>query len=184
MKTCRKCGASKPLGMFHRMTASSDGHHTQCKACKTSYAALWYAANRDVQLAKQRVYRKANPGRMQQWREANPDYYRDRERRLAEDPDYRKSRAQRRAAYYKRLRAAVLQKLGGCCCKCGFKDPRALQIDHIEGGGNQELGSIPRTQYLRKVISEAPGVYQLLCANCNWIKRWENGEHRSPTRDL
>jgi hypothetical protein len=29
----------------------------------------------------------------------------------------------------------------------------------------------------RAVLSDTSGKYQLLCANCNWIKRFENGEH-------
>lgn len=68
--------------------------------------------------------------------------------------------------------------LGGKCCRCGFADRRALQIDHVNGGGKSELlkyggGS---STYLKKVLSAPAGIYQLLCANCNWIKRWENNE--------
>jgi len=31
--------------------------------------------------------------------------------------------------------------------------------------------------FLKKVLADKKGSYQLLCANCNWIKRWENEEH-------
>jgi hypothetical protein len=79
--------------------------------------------------------------------------------------------------YNHRLRAAALDFLGNRCVQCGFTDARALQIDHIHGGGARERreGKSPRDIY-RKVLAGEPG-YQLLCANCNWIKRYENEEH-------
>ena len=80
------------------------------------------------------------------------------------------------AAHSKRLRIAVLAFLGNKCCRCGFNDPRALQIDHVNGGGKQELKNVSRHTYYRKVLADTQGRYQLLCANCNWIKRTENGE--------
>ena len=67
--------------------------------------------------------------------------------------------------------------LGGQFCKkCGFKDYRALQIDHIYGGGRKELRLYSHTKFLGKVL-EKPHLYQILCANCNWIKKSENNEN-------
>lgn len=60
----------------------------------------------------------------------------------------------------------------------GCSDKRCLQIDHVFGGGVQErkkLGS--KARYL-KVLNDQSGVYQLLCANCNWIKRHVNDENK------
>jgi hypothetical protein len=62
--------------------------------------------------------------------------------------------------------------MGGKCVHCGFDDERALQVDHIEGGGRAEDDY--RAYVLR--VWEHPEKYQLLCANCNWIKRDENEE--------
>ena len=80
------------------------------------------------------------------------------------------------------LKEQVYDKLGHVCCRCGFADKRALQIDHVFGGGNQEHAEIknPHT-YLKKVIADTEGQYQILCANCNWIKRMEQKEHRKPS---
>jgi hypothetical protein len=75
-------------------------------------------------------------------------------------------------------RTNLIERLGGCCTRCGFSDERALQIDHINGGGCIELSNglnHSTAEYYNKVI-ENPDLYQLLCANCNWIKRFENGE--------
>src|SRR6478735_3027983 len=44
-----------------------------------------------------------------------------------------------RPSYDVQLRQRVVNKLGGKCLHCGFSDIRALQIDHVNGGGNQEF---------------------------------------------
>ena len=72
---------------------------------------------------------------------------------------------------YYRLRSEALHTLGDVCCKCGFSDPRALQIDHIYGSGSQER-KVLKTEDLYKKVIRDPTPYQLLCANCNWIKRY------------
>ena len=77
-------------------------------------------------------------------------------------------------------RMEIINFLGGKCVKCGFdKDYRAFQIDHINGGGVTKIKSFKsRDAYYQHIIeSEAKG-YQLLCANCNQIKRIENEEHQ------
>jgi len=73
-------------------------------------------------------------------------------------------------------RIVTLIELGNKCCKCGFDDVRALQIDHIHGGGTKETSSMSTVAFYKKVIKEKGVNYQLLCANCNWIKRCENNE--------
>ena len=88
----------------------------------------------------------------------------------------------RERKYAQRTRKAVLEALGGECVKCGYKDERALQIDHINGGGGKErsdrkFSGVFNLHVLRSFISKE-NKYQLLCANCNWIKRSENREHR------
>ena len=81
-------------------------------------------------------------------------------------------------------RTRVLAHLGGKCVRCGFTDERALQVDHVRGDGyldgrhrigNRMAGS--SSTYYRRVVADTTGRYQLLCANCNWIKRVENKEH-------
>ena len=72
--------------------------------------------------------------------------------------------------------------MGGKCVRCGFSDPRALQIDHINGGGSKERkergfnGNFHR--HVLKSFINKENKYQLLCANCNWIKRVENNESK------
>ena len=77
----------------------------------------------------------------------------------------------------------VIEKYGGQCSRCGFSDIRALQIDHVNGGGCQEIKRHTLSGYYKKVMDNKNGKYQLLCANCNWIKRYENGECRKENND-
>ena len=83
--------------------------------------------------------------------------------------------------YRKKLKQTTLERYGTSCAYCGFSDPRALQIDHINGGGNAERIAAGGTvrfsgwnfyQYLK--TNGWPDGYQTLCANCNMIKHEES----------
>lgn len=105
-------------------------------------------------------------------------------RRARGEPDRenaRESYARRgrvRAEQCRELHEQILELLGGAvCARCGFTDIRALQIDHIDGNGKQDRKLYKQTIRWYKHILEAGGSgLQVLCANCNWIKRHENGE--------
>ena len=77
------------------------------------------------------------------------------------------------------LREAILDRTGRCCVRCGFADTRALQIDHIQGDGARDHGrNSANLGYYRQVLrslSTGERRYQVLCANCNWIKAQEEG---------
>lgn len=82
------------------------------------------------------------------------------------------------------LRLNILKRLGNKCIKCGITDFRVLQIDHINGGGVKEIKLYQRQSvYYKNLLKlseyELKVKYQLLCANCNWIKRYENNEYRN-----
>ena len=76
------------------------------------------------------------------------------------------------------LREQIFSKLGHVCKRCGFADKRALQIDHVNDDGYlvRTLWRTAQTKYLRAVLVDESGAYQILCANCNWIKRVELSE--------
>lgn len=81
------------------------------------------------------------------------------------------------AANAARLKAEVIEILGGPICRrCEFDDPRALVIDHIDGGGNQHRIDAISMWGVYKHAKAHPEGYQVLCCNCNQIKRHENGE--------
>lgn len=75
------------------------------------------------------------------------------------------------------VRQEVIEILGGYCVRCGFDDWRALQVDHVHGGGSAEYKKKGNMKVYREIIAADDFTgYQLLCANCNWIKRYKNKE--------
>lgn len=89
-------------------------------------------------------------------------------------PKYHKKR-------YVEVRKKIIKLLGNKCVRCGFTDARALQIDHVNGDGANErrITGNTRTYYphILNKIEKGSKDYQILCANCNWIKRHENKEY-------
>jgi len=80
-------------------------------------------------------------------------------------------------------RLKIILALGDKCNRCGFTDLRALQIDHVYGFGVYQIRTFKgsRWNYYKKILEEinkGSKEYQILCANCNWIKRYENQEYK------
>jgi hypothetical protein len=86
-----------------------------------------------------------------------------------------------------KVKKEIFELLGDKCSnpKClvpgGCKDPRCLQIDHVNGNGKKDRirfgATIQYYRYILKEIQRGSKDYQLLCANCNWIKRVEKKEY-------
>lgn len=99
--------------------------------------------------------------------------------RKTDDKNYSRNRL-------RNLRILALDALGGECVMCGFNDYRALQIDHINGGGSEQrrMGGFGSSfhKYVIDSYKKDKNEYQLLCANCNWIKRAENNEVKKCNR--
>lgn len=69
-----------------------------------------------------------------------------------------------------KLRQRILDHFGGRCQTCGFDDPRALQVDHVNGGGSIERRVTSPLRMAGKILADDGSTYQLLCANCHAIK--------------
>lgn len=57
MRTCTKCGETKPLDMFSRKLK---GYQPKCKVCSSAEHKAWHALNRDAQLAAKKANYEAN----------------------------------------------------------------------------------------------------------------------------
>jgi len=86
-----------------------------------------------------------------------------------------RARANRRS-----LRNRVLLALGNKCARCPQTDPRCLQVDHKDGGGNRERRLLGGTERVYRKVLRHPDLYQLLCGNCHLVKTHENGEYDRP----
>jgi len=87
------------------------------------------------------------------------------------------------------LREHLIDVLGARCAGCGTTDRRVLQIDHIKNGGAQHrktFGGVGNYQYYRdmeKRIQSGSKEFQLLCANCNYIKAIEYHKEKMMIED-
>ena len=107
------------------------------------------------------------------------DYIRHRKERLTRALELQKQQRLR-------TRLEIFRLLGNKCSNPYnlnhgdfSKIKECLQIDHINGNGIEEYGKLSAYTYLNHVLKEIRNGsknYQLLCANCNWIKRVRNGE--------
>ena len=86
---------------------------------------------------------------------------------------------------YKQKRLMVLQHYseGTMECKtCGDTEYDGLSMDHIAGGGKKhakEIGGCGTALTMWLIRNNYPGGFQVLCMNCQWIKRHENHEVKS-----
>jgi hypothetical protein len=125
MKTCKKCGVTKPLTEFYRMAGMRDGHRNECKAC-----------NLAAQAAKRHADPRPNRERALRWNRDNP------ERVAAKAAAYRvsgKKRISDRRSHLKRRFGLtldqydeMLQSQGGGCALCNRlpRPGKALHVDH------------------------------------------------------
>lgn len=147
MKTCSKCGESKPHSEFHKRSRAKDGLAVWCKPCTSAYSAQHYQANREKVLARSAARfeadRDAWNARSRAWFAAN------RERALANGAAWRedhRSYFTERAA----IRRAILNGADvsdadldalwtGLCGICGeqidrelaYPDHMSKSLDHI-----------------------------------------------------
>lgn len=121
-------------------------------------------------------------------------YLKNRDKMLAYSKLYEKTRSYsqsqidekiaKRKELYQSLKRQILEKYDSRCANPNCLIPRdkldirCLQIDHINNNGYEELkifhGNLTTNpKYLKKVLADTENNYQLLCAYCNWLKRFE-----------
>ena len=128
------------------------------------YSEQYYQAHKEAIKRTSRLYYQTHTAYFQRY------YQTHKERMLASSKQVKLKR-----------RAQVIQRFGGKCVFCGFNDARALQVDHKSGGGAKELrrfgDNYAYDVYLLSLSElDLQRNYQLLCANCNWIKRVDKSE--------
>lgn len=156
MKTCNKCKIEKEYHSFHRNKSYKDGFISTCKECSRSGQREAYYRRRSAALKRKVTYNKENRAKQQE----------------------------QKRTYYKRRMKEVLDLLGDKCNRCGIKDKRLLQIDHIHGKGTQHRKSKNNAWWkimtdIKNSIQSNKGEYQLLCANCNLLEAIEKGYKKS-----
>ena len=125
--------------------------------------------------------RKYYPETYQKWYAKNKKRLVERKLELLSNPKYRARRNELHRIRMLYWRARAIEILGNVCQKCGFSDKRALKIDHINSDGRADRKTCRNTYYKHVIEGVEKGYkkYQLLCANCNWIKVREKREYKN-----
>ena len=164
LKKCNKCGNDFNSTPKHRIYCSNKCFQEGRKIkSRTIYWKQYYSIHKKDEFSRKKI-----------WRDNNKDHIRD----------YTKKNQKRISAnalkWHRKQRKEIIELLGSKCTKCGESDWRCLQIDHINGGGHKEMKSFNNygryIKYISQKIQSGSKDYQLLCANCNQKKRYENGE--------
>lgn len=144
----------------------------KCSKCyMKEYRKKWYKEHK----AKRSFYSKKNyeKNKASILQKGKEYYYLHRQEVIKRNQEYQKIKT-------RTWRKEIISLLGSRCVRCGFNDIRALEIDHIYGGGTKHrhiIGSGYRYyEEILKDIKDGLRKYQLLCSNCNRIKMIENNE--------
>lgn len=144
-----------------------------CYMAAIAATSNYYQDNKDE--LRERTYK---------WRREHPERH-----RAAKSEAYKRKRIyyiEQDKARYSRIRAELFAILGKQCIRCGFADIRALQVDHVEGGGNAEHRHLKSARTMYQFCIDNPDLarkrLQILCANCNWIKKAERNE--APIKEI
>ena len=132
---------------------------------RKAYLAKWRAEHREQAYPSTKEWRLKNPEKAKALRVKEVFAVRKRKREI---------------------KNSIFDILGHVCTLCDFSDERALQIDHINDDGCFHRKSVYPYQYLQSIL-EDPDIkqkYQILCANCNWIKEMERRESKYPEECL
>ena len=133
-----------------------------------SYRIRYYQEHKIEEIERVKKWNKENPEKCR--KSALRYYYKDH-------PKKKKMRNKRLRIKRIEIKVELFKLLGNKCVICGFEDFRALQLDHKNGKGHQERKRLwGGGTYYAKILEKVKAGnkdYQILCANCNWIKKWD-----------
>ncbi len=130
MKTCKKCGLTKPYDDFYRCAGMKDGYRNDCRTCNLEAKHQRYLNDPATAIARAKRWQQANPERVnatQRARRAKPEV----KRRARAD------HLQRKFGMTIEQYDAMLEAQGGGCFICG-RPPRediSLHVDHDHSTG-------------------------------------------------
>ena len=176
MKTCSRCGETKPIEGFSKGNGK-DGYHSWCKMCAKAYRAAYYETHKERLKAYARKYYEIHKEEQRavhrKWLEAHEEeqkaYRAAHEEMAACGHKWQQANPEKVAVHWQKRKArklgaggsftaeefqALCEKAGNRCLCCGSSGP--LTIDHIvplSRGGSNNIENI-----------------QPLCQSCNSSK--------------
>ena len=125
LKTCNKCGKSKPITDFYKQEGMRDGYRNNCKTCHLAAHKNWYARNRDYEIARVGRWQRVHADRVNEIQRKNRARRGDEYRRLAREGHLRRKYGLTQNMF----EALVLAQLGHCAI-CGVSEGMDLHVDH------------------------------------------------------
>ena len=144
---------------------------------KVEYLKNYYERNKEKLNLRSKLYYEAHKEDILAWGKLK---YRDeniapRVPKIIRTEEEKKLRTHKSALKYRvKVKAEVLSHYGNnvlACVKCGYNNPKALSIDHINGGGNEHRRSLKGNIYQWLKQTKFPEGYKTLCMNCQWEKK-------------
>lgn len=163
IKVCSKCKIAKDVAQFSKSKIAKDGVRSECKQCNR----LYYEANKDRILRRERAWFVSNPDYKRTWREANKVRIAEYDKQyLKDNPEKRRAKRQRRRArqknaltgYYtdRDLQELHIEYQGRCAYCFGVLGSDNKHLDHIVPLSNGGTNTICNVVYA--------------CARCNLSK--------------
>ena len=158
MRTCKKCGAEKPLKQFPVSDHRTGGRRHECRSCYTARHKAYYAA------------------RPKDYRQRSRKAYALKRRQWLKTPEGVTWRRQQNKRLNAANRAKVLDAYGRRCACCGEATERFLTVDHVASNGKEmrQIHGTGNSFYMWLIRRGFPVGFQVLCFNCN-IGRSMNG---------
>ena len=169
--TCSKCGITKTVADF-----PSGCVDYWCSECRTGYARELYRKRRAG----------LSGGELERFRAPiNAKQNKRRREKIASFSDAMRAKffakvnadnKSRRDA----VRDDVYRAYGGYVCNCcGVTEPKFLSVDHVhnDGAAHRRQEGIKTGEQLHRWLkrNNYPSGFQILCMNCQWGKRNNNG---------
>lgn len=119
-------------------------------------------------------YRKR--ARLKYWK--NPEASREANRKRSKTQRYIETRRKYCRNKIAELKRLAYDLLGNICSRCGESRIPVLSIDHINGDGAIHRKSLNGStiKFYKDVIRDGKVRFQILCMNCQWMKRHERKE--------
>lgn len=139
------------------------------------YSKEYYAKHKEKILEESRMYYTQHKERILERLKG----YRSTTERKQYMIQYRIDHPELKREYYERPKEIVLDHYGHKCQweeGCDVIDSDMLQVDHINGGGNQHRRQIKTDIYSWLINNNFPLGYRLLCANHNCKHRANLGK--------
>ena len=166
-KKCKKCGQVKNIVSFTREKRNTDGFRGSCNQCIYNQQKSYIKKYTSTEKGKKK-YRRMRLEISKRWREKNRWKWLDIKRKWG----------------HKR-RFDVLCYYGGIppkCKECSESRVECLVIDHINNDGykhRKEMGFTGGHDTYNWIVKNGyPKGFQILCHNCNWVKRARHYESK------